>query len=45
MKNLNDFSHLVAIIATIMKDLYGEFDRQEVINKFREEILNREELK
>ena len=42
--NLNDFSHLVAIIAAVIKDIYGEYDQLKVGEKFVSEIQKRGNL-
>ena len=39
--NLNDFSHLIAIIAAVIKDIYGEYDQLKVGKKFVSEIQKR----
>ena len=42
--NLNDFSHLIAIIAAVIKDIYGEYDQLKVGKKFVSEIQKRGSL-
>ena len=42
--NLNDFSHLIAIIAAVIKDIYGEYDQLKVGKKFVIEIQKRGSL-
>ena len=42
--NLNDFSHLIAIIAAVIKDIYGEYDQLKVGKKFVSEVQKRGSL-